>query len=221
MSDRSEDPGAGPLPRLTGRSSSHYTRLARMFAHELGVACEFAPVHDLASLDERSYAGNPALKLPVLSHGGTVVFGAENICRTLAELAPRHAAILWPEDLRDAPARNAQELVWHAMQAQVQLGFGTQIAGLSPDSIYFVKAAAGLRNALGWLDEQVPPILAALPSHDLAMLEVSLFCLLEHLAFRPTVPLASHAQLGDFARAFGQRASAQATAYRFDDPAGD
>jgi glutathione S-transferase len=221
MSARSDDAGVVPLPRITGRSSSHYTRLARMFALELGVACEFAPVYDLASLDERSYAGNPALKLPVLGHGGTVVFGAENICRTLAEVAPRHAVILWPENLRDAPARNAQELVWHAMQAQVQLGFGTQIAGLSPDSIYFVKAAAGLRNALAWLDERVPPIIAALPPHDLGLLEVSLFCLLEHLAFRPTVPLAPYARLGDFARAFAQRASAQATPYRFDAPAGD
>ncbi|MGB5851377.1 MAG: glutathione S-transferase N-terminal domain-containing protein [Rhodanobacter sp.] len=220
MSARSDDAGVDPLPRITGRSSSHYTRLARMFAHELDVACDFAPVYDLASLDERSYAGNPALKLPVLSHGEAVVFGAENICRTLAELAPRHAVILWPEDLRDAPARNAQELVWHAMQAQVQLGFGTQIAGLAPDSIYFVKAATGLRNALAWLDEHAPPIIAALPPHDLAMLEMSLFCLLEHLAFRPTVPLAPYARLGGFARAFGQRASAQATAYRFDAPAG-
>ena len=221
MSARSDDAAASLLPRITGRSSSHYTRLARMFALELGVACEFAPVCDLASLDERSYAGNPALKLPVLDHGGTVVFGAENICRTLAELAPRHAVILWPENLRDASARNAQELVWHAMPAQVQLGFGTQIAGLSPDSIYFVKAAAGLRNALAWLDERVPPIIAALPPHDLSLLQVSLFCLLEHLTFRTTVPLAPYVRLGDFARAFGQRPSARSTVYRFDTPARD
>jgi len=221
MSVRSDEAAASPLPRITGRSSSHYTRLARMFALELDVACEFAPVYDLASLDERSYTGNPALKLPVLSHGGTVVFGTENICRTLAELAPRSAVILWPENLRDAPARNAQELVWHAMQAQVQLGFGTQIAGLSPDSIYFVKAATGLRNALAWLDERAPSIIATLPPHDLGMLEVSLFCLLEHLAFRTTVPLAPYVRLGDFARVFGQRASARSTTYRFDTPARD
>lgn len=220
MPARDDDAGVSPLPRITGRSSSHYTRMARMFAHELGVACEFAPMHDLASLDARDYAGNPALKLPVLSCGEAVVFGAENICRTLAELAPGRAVILWPEDLCDAPARNAQELVWHAMQAQVQLGFGTQIAGLSPDSIYFVKAAAGLRNALAWLDERAPPIIAALPPHDLGMLELSLFCLLEHLAFRTTVPLAPYARLGGFARAFGQRASARSTVYRFDAPAG-
>jgi hypothetical protein len=34
------------------------------------------------------------------------------------------------------------------------------------------------------------------------------------------VPLAPYARLGGFARAFGQRASAQATAYRFDAPSG-
>lgn len=216
MSAQGHGPAVSPVPRITGRSSSHYTRLARMFALELGVACEFAPVHDLASLDARDYAGNPALKLPVLSRGDVVVFGAENICRVLAELAPPRRVIVWPEDVRDASGRNAQELVWHAMQAQVQLGFGTQIARLPADSVYFVKAAAGLRNALAWLDETAPSVIQTLPPHDLSMLEISLFCLVEHLAFRTTVPLAPYARLTGFTREFGRRASARDTAYRFD-----
>jgi glutathione S-transferase len=204
------------IPCITGRSSSHFTRLVRVFALELGVACEFAPVRDLASLDTRDYAGNPALKLPVLTMGGVTVFGAENICCALAESAPQGRRIIWPEDLHDVHARNAQELVWHAMQAQVQLGFGTQIAMLPADSIYFAKAAAGLRNVLAWLDENVQAIIDALPPHDISMLEVSLFCLIEHLAFRATVPLQQYGQLTAFARMFGQRASAQDTPYVFD-----
>jgi len=205
-----------PTLRITGRSSSHFTRLARVFALELGVACEFVPVYDLASLDARDYAGNPALKLPVLTKGTATLFGAENICRVLAESAPEPQRIVWPEDVRDLQARNAQELVWHAMQAQVQLGFGTQIAKLPADSVYFVKAAAGLRNALAWLDETAPSVIQTLPPHDLSMLEISLFCLVEHLAFRTTVPLAPYARLTGFAGEFGRRASARDTAYRFD-----
>lgn len=207
-----------PALRITGRSSSHFTRLARVFALELGVACEFAPVCDLASLDARDYAGNPALKLPVLTRGGATVFGAENICRVLAESAPQPRRIVWPEDLRELQARNAQELVWHAMQAQVQLGFGTQMAKLPADSIYFVKAAAGLCNALAWLDQRLPAVIDALPPRDLSVLEVSLFCLLEHLAFRATVSLAPYGHLTAFAREFGKRASARNTAYLFDVP---
>lgn len=209
-----------PTLRITGRSSSHFTRLVRVFALELGVTCEFAPVYDLASLDARDYAGNPALKLPVLTKGTATVFGAENICRVLAESAAEPRRIVWPEDVRDLQARNAQELVWHAMQAQVQLGFGTQIAKLPADSVYFVKAAAGLRNALAWLDERLQPVIDALPPRDLSVLEVSLFCLIEHLAFRVTVPLAPYAHLAAFAHEFGQRASAQSTTYRFDVPPG-
>jgi hypothetical protein len=41
------------------------------------------------------------------------------------------------------------------------------------------------------------------------MLEVSLFCLIEHLAFRATIPVALHGHLTAFAREFGKRASAQ------------
>ncbi|KZC16225.1 hypothetical protein RHOFW510R12_09435 [Rhodanobacter sp. FW510-R12] len=209
-----------PALRITGRSSSHFTRLARVFAQELGVVCEFAPVYDLASLDMRDYAGNPALKLPVLTRGGVAVFGAENICRVLAESAPQPRRVVWPEDLRDVQARNTQELVWHAMQAQVQLGFGTQVARLPADSIYFVKAAAGLRNALAWLDERLPTVIDALPPRDLSLLEVALFCLVEHLAFRATVPLAPYGHLVAFAREFGRRDSARSTAYLFDVPPG-
>lgn len=210
--------GRSPTLQITGRSSSHFTRLVRVFAQELGVTCEFVPVYDLASLDPRDYAGNPALKLPVLTQGDAVVFGAENICRVLAESAPERRRIVWPEDVHDMQARNAQELVWHAMQAQVQLGFGTQIAKLPADSVYFVKAAAGLRNALAWLDERLPSVIDALPPRDLSVLEVSLFCLVEHLAFRETIPLAPYGRLTAFAREFGKRASAGNTAYRFDVP---
>ncbi len=212
--------GRSPTLRITGRSSSHFTRLVRVFALELGVACEFVPVYDLASLDPRDYAGNPALKLPVLTQGDATVFGAENICRVLAESAPERRRIVWPEDVRDMQARNAQELVRHAMQAQVQLGFGTQVAKLPADSVYFVKAAAGLRNALAWLDERLPSVIDALPPRDLSVLEVSLFCIVEHLAFRATIPLAPYGRLTAFARAFGKRASAGNTAYRFDVPPG-
>lgn len=207
-----------PALRITGRSSSHFTRLVRVFAQELGVVCQFAPVYDLASLDMRDYAGNPALKLPVLTIGGATVFGAENICRVLAGSAPEHRRVVWPEDVRDLQARNAQELVWHAMQAQVQLGFGVQVAKLPADNIYFAKAAVGLRHALQWLDEKLQAVIDTLPPRDLSMLEVSLFCLVEHLAFRATVPLESYGQLTAFAREFGKRASARNTAYLFDVP---
>jgi glutathione S-transferase len=212
--------GRKPAPCIVGRSSSHFTRLVRVFAEELGVACQFAPVYDLSSLDPCDYAGNPALKLPVLRMGDATVFGAENICRTLAGSAPDRRRIVWPEELHDVSARNAQELVWHAMQAQVQLAFGTQVAKLPADSIYFAKSAAGMRNALEWLDEKLPSIIDALPPRDLSMLEASLFCLIEHLAFRATVPLSPYGHLTTLARAFGRRASAQRTPYMFDTPPG-
>jgi len=212
--------GRLPVSYIIGRSSSHFTRLVRVFALELGVVCEFAPVYDLSSLDARDYAGNPALKLPVLKMGDDVIFGAENICRVLATAAPEHRRITWPEDVRGVQARNAQELVWHAMQAQVQLGFGTQIAKLPADNVYFVKAATGLFNVLEWLDERLGMIMEALPPRDLSMLETSLFCLVEHLEFRATVPLTPYDQLTTFARTFGKRTSAQQTPYMFDVPPG-
>src|SRR4051812_28556888 len=76
-----------PTVQIHGRSSSHFTRLTLIFAHELGVAFELVPIHDMTLVDPAVYAGNPALKLPALRRNGSLVLGAENICRTLAELA--------------------------------------------------------------------------------------------------------------------------------------
>lgn len=203
-------------PRLVGRSSSHYTRLARLFAEELGIAYAFEPVHDLASRDPLDYAGNPALKLPVLVLPEGPVFGAENICRTLAARARQPGRILWTEQLPDPRARNAQELVWHGMGAQVQLVFGMQVARLPAENLYFAKAADGFRNALAWLDANLESVLHGLPPRDLSLLEASLFCLLEHLDFRNTLPLAPYRHLAAFAAAWCERPASRRTAYAFD-----
>jgi len=95
--------GMSPTLRSTGRSSSHFTYLVRVFAEELGVACEFVPVHDLASLDPRDYAENPALKLPVLIKGDAVVFGADH-CPS------RLMAVSWlsPGSSRSGPRRDTR-----------------------------------------------------------------------------------------------------------------
>ncbi|AND68863.1 hypothetical protein ATSB10_14090 [Dyella thiooxydans] len=208
------------LPLLIGRSSSHFTRVVRIVAAELGVDLAFQPVYDLGSRDSADYGGNPAMKLPVLRLGSETVFGTENICRTLAERFPGEVRILWTEQLPGPAARNAQEMVWHAMAAQVQLVFGTQAAGLPADNLYFVKAAEGMAQVLAWLDAHVDEVLAGLPPRQLSLLEITLFCLLEHLDFRPTVPLLPYVSLASHVQRLGQRFSARHTAYHFDRPPG-
>jgi glutathione S-transferase len=208
-------------PRLIGRRSSHFTRVTRIFAHELDVALELVPIYDLVAVDAASYADNPARKLPTLERAGSgsKLFGTENICRALAESSPSPRRIVWPEQLPSDVSRNAQELVWHAMAAQVQLAFGTLVNELPAANLYFVKGRAGFVGALEWLDTHLDEALAALPaSRDLSLFEVTLFCLLEHLPFRGTLSLEPYPTLRRFAQAFGQRASAQATPYEFDVP---
>jgi glutathione S-transferase len=205
--------------QIIGRSSSHFTRLSLIFAHELDVPVQLVPIYDMTPTDADTYSGNPALKLPILRAGGTTLFGALNICRKLAELAHSPGRIVWPEALRDDLSRNAQELVWHGMAAQVQLAFGTLIARLPADNIYFVKARSGLAGSLRWLDAHLTAALGALPSpRDLSVFEVSLFCLIEHLGFRQTVDVAPFAALAAFTQEFATRRSAQLTPYRFDTP---
>jgi glutathione S-transferase len=206
---------------LVGRSSSHFTRVAAIYAHELGVPYELTVVHDVLDLDAAIYGGHPGLKIPTLRLGNAALFGTENICRRLAELSGRgrDPRLVWPEDVDADVARNAQELTWHAMAAQVQAVIGTVVAKLPASHPFFAKGRAGLQGTLAWLDAQLPQVLDALPKQrELSLLEVTLFCLVEHLGFRPTLPLTPYPKLLEFAAGFATRPSARATPYRFDAP---
>lgn len=206
--------------QIVGRRSSVFTRLPLIFAEELGVPYELVPIFDMAALGPEVYAGNPALKLPILRIQGTALFGALNICRALDERAERPARVVWPEELRSTLARNAQELVWHAMTAQVQLVMGTAVGKLPADNVYFTKARSGLEGSLQWLDTHVTDVMSELPApRGLSVFEVSLFCLVEHLVFRKTLGgIEAYPALVRFSRSFAERASAKRTAYQFDTP---
>jgi len=205
--------------QIVGRSSSLFTRIPLIFAEELGVPYVLEPIYDMTAVGPEVYAGNPALKLPILRRDGSQpLFGAQNICRVIVERATIAQRVLWPEDLRDDLSRNAQELVWHCAATQVQLVMGTVINKLPAENPFFSKARAGFENSLRWLDAHLAAALGALPSHDLSLFEVSLFCLVEHLQFRPTLPLDSLPALLAFTTDFARRPSARRTAYRYDNP---
>jgi glutathione S-transferase len=203
--------------QIVGRRSSHFTRIARIFAEELGLAYDVVPIYDMTAKSSATYADNPALKLPILRTEDGIVFGTENICRALAERAHESSAIVWPEQLRASISRNAQELVWHCMTAQVQIVFGTLVAKLPAENLYFEKARTGFEGALSWLDAHLPEALNALPSsRQLSLFEASLFCMIEHLHFRQTLPVEPYSGLEAFRKTFAMRPSARNTQYQFD-----
>jgi glutathione S-transferase len=202
---------------IIGRSSSHFTRMVRIFAEELSVPYRLIPVPDMTVVSAEAYGGNPAMKLPVLRMSSSTLFGAQNICRAIAQRSNRKAQIIWPEDLRDSVACNAQEFVWHGMAAQVQIVLGVVICKLSAENVYFVKARDGFEGTLGWLDAHLADVYSHLPAaRDLSLLEVSLFCLVDHLIFRPTVSITPYRALVRFVEEFGKRSSARCTTYHFD-----
>lgn len=205
--------------QIVGRSSSLFTRLPLIFAEELEVPYELVPIYDMTTLAPEVYAGNPALKLPILRTEGGELFGALNICRAIGERATRSARVVWPEELRAVLSRNAQELVWHAMAAQVQLVMGTVVGKLPADNVYFAKAHSGLEGSLQWLDARVTDVISELPSpRGISVFEASLFCLVDHLVFRKTLGVEAYPALVRFAQEFAERPAAKRTAYRFDTP---
>ncbi len=202
--------------QIVGRRSSPYTRMTLIFAEALQLPYELVPIYDMTDLERDGYAGNPALKLPILRRGAAVLFGTLNICHALAETAQRPADIVWPEQLRDDRSRNAQELVWHCLSAQIQIIMGTLVGKLPADNVFFVKLRTGMANSLQWLDAHHASTIAALPPRDLSVYEVALFCLVEHLDWRGTMSIDAYPALREFTRTFGATTPAQRTPYQFD-----
>jgi glutathione S-transferase len=210
----------GPDFTLIGRSSSSFTRIARIFATEFGVPHGFRVVPSLLSLDVSDYGGNPALKLPSLETAQGTWFGASSICRVLSKHARVPRRVVWPEALEEPLVANAQELTLVALSTEVAL-IMSAVGGQSGDgreaTPHAVKMRKSLVDTLAWLDAHLDRALAALPGErDLSYFEVSLFCLVTHLEFRDVVPTGPYAALGAFARRFVERPAAQQTAYRFD-----
>lgn len=208
-------------PVLVGRSSSVFTRVARIFALELGIEHAFRVVPDLLASEAERYGGNPALKLPTLLAPSGSWFGSLTICRELARLTRRAPHLVWPEDLLEPDLANAQELTVQAMSTEVALIMAQQGTPAEPaasaESPYQRKLRQSLANTLAWLEEHVSEFPSRLPaSRDLSYLEVTLFCLLTHLEFREVVPLLAYQGLAEFQRAFSERSSAKATPYHFD-----
>lgn len=207
-----------PRIQIIGRQSSHYTRVVRMLALELGIDAPLAPILDLMSTDPATYAGNPALKLPALRVGDDTVWGSQNACRLLArQVDGGETRLFWPEEAYTPLLMNAHEVVAHAMAAQVEVVFHEIVSKRPPDAASR-KRRESLINCLAWLDAHLDAIRAQLPADRIALLDLMLFCLLEHLPFRNPVDLSGLPQLTAFVAGFGARASAQATPYRFDAP---
>jgi glutathione S-transferase len=203
---------------LFGRSSSHFTRITRIVAHECSIEYAFRIVRDLNSRSTDDYGGNPALRIPTLRVGEASWFGALNIARELERRSRRRCHVIWPEQLTTPIAADAQELVLQSMATEVALvmaGKNAQDGEYEP--AHTGKMQLSLHNMLEWLDQHVGMALATLPpERDLSYLEVSLYCLLTHLEFRRVLTTGSYHALTDFVTFFGARDSALATAFQFD-----
>jgi glutathione S-transferase len=156
------------------------------------------------------------MRVPVLETPDGVWFGSLPICRELGRRATAARRIVWPESSEARVTCNAQELVSQAMSVEVTLVVDG-LSGGDPVDRHPVKLRQGMTNMLSWLDTNLSEALRALPAdRDVSFLEVSLFCLIGHIEFRDIVPTAPYTNLRAFCARFGDRSSAQQTAYRFD-----
>jgi glutathione S-transferase len=197
---------------LVGRSSSHFTRTARIFAHELGVPYRFRPVLDIGARDAAAYGDNPALKVPVLVDEHGALFGTENICRALAHRSGKRDRVVLRGDVADRLVANAEEMVLHAMNSAVTIIMSAGDGRPPPP-----KVRPSLENALAFLDGHVEKVRASLPpDRVLSFWEATLFCVVRHLPFREVMQVDAYGNLLAFCREFEQREGARATPYRFD-----
>jgi glutathione S-transferase len=208
---------AATSPELTivGRSTSHFTRVTRIFAAEARVEFAFQVVPDLRLSAQADYAGNPALKVPILRTARGEWFGSLNICRELWRRSADKPRVVWPEELEQPLLANAQELVLQAMSTEVTL-LMSRFFGES-DGPHAAKLVQSLTNSVEWLERHVDEALSQLPAHrDLSYLELTLYCLVRHLPFRQALSTDPYERLNAFCRGYEARPSVIDTPYRVD-----
>jgi glutathione S-transferase len=202
---------------LAGRSSSHFTRLARIFAIESGCDFEFELLEDLASTNAENYSGNPSLTIPALLVDREPVLGSVNICRRFAELSGQRERYSLPEDFIGSQLlQNAHELVMTGMSAQVTIVFSTLFANIAKENGLVMKSQQRLNGLLAWLNTNWQEILAQIPQEKLSTIEAGLFCLLEHIDFRRTEGITIGDELRKFVTNFGAKQSAKDTPFKMD-----
>jgi glutathione S-transferase len=202
---------------LVGRSSSHFSRVARIYAAELEVPCAFEPVLEIGAADPQVFGDNPSLRVPSLRTPEDTWFGALNVCRELARRSALDAVLLWPEDLSEPLTANAQELTLEGMAAEVTVVMA-RLASLGDEHPALAKPLARVHGCATWLDTHLDAALARLPERRLSFLEVTAFCFASHLEFRQFLKLESLPRLRAFTSAFAARPCAERTPYRFDAP---
>ncbi len=204
---------SGDVPTIVGRSSSHFTRLTRIFAAELGVPYSFRVVKDLLDRELATYGGNPALRIPVLMLDGQNYFGSLNICRRFSEMSP-HVSIEWPEDLAQVEDRNACEVVLQAMSTGVSQIMASR-GGVERTSPYCVKLQESLDGSLRWLESYVGRR-SADSRFDVRYLDMALLCLVSHLVFKDSIDLTKLPEIRAFVGSASSRQSVKETAYCYD-----
>jgi len=142
--------------RLFGRSSSHFTRIARIFAIELELALEFVPIRDLMSTDPADYGDNPALKMPTLETFEGSWFGSLGICRELTRHSELNLDIVWPDQLETPLTSNSQEMVLQAMATEVAL-LMARASGVPGHDAPQAKLRPTLPGPRKWTRSRVPP----------------------------------------------------------------
>lgn len=201
-------------PIIVGRSSSHFTRVLRLFAEECGVPYDFRVVPSLLSLDAADYGGNPGLRLPNLVTAAGTAFGSLPCCRLVERMRREPIRMLWPEQTPSLLPANALELTVQAMSTEVSLILVEAAGGHT--SRYGEKLRVALAGMVAWLDTNLPEVLGQLPLRDLSYFELALFCLVDHLEFREVMSMARYARLCAFRERFAERPAAVATAFMFD-----
>ena len=200
--------------RLFGRSTSHFTRVVTIFAHEVGFEYELVPIRKLRGMDPDAYGSHPGLKMPTMHFDSDVTYGAVNICREIARRTGKVDAVEWPYSrIDDAASANFDEIVFQAMSTQVAAVMAKEVARVDAENILLTKSLAGLTGMMQWLNANFAAYRRSQTAEKLSITEIALFCLLEHIKFRRSIGTEALFALNDFAKSFASRASAASTDY--------
>jgi glutathione S-transferase len=190
--------------KLYGTPTSHFARKVRILLDLYSVPYEFVDVGNVAEGDMEKFAGNPLMKVPILSDGTSWLIESDHIANDIVQKFDSTDRYL--VRARDPWALNIRAVLNGIMSEEVKVILARRTGVPIEQYRFFDDAREAIFNGLQWLEENASRFNIDSPRYQ----EFHLVCAWEHLEYFDFA-ISSHTQLKNIVASVNQNKTVQKT----------
>lgn len=169
--------------KLIATPLSHFARKARLLLDLYEADYEFVDIVSVIETDTKHFAGNPLMKVPILSDGENWLIESDYIAAYIVKkLDQSDRYNVETQNLFDL---NARAVMNGIMADEAKYILARRMKTPVEDSAYFSKALKSISEGMGWLEDNSNKF----DSKNFKYKELHLYCLWQHLEYYQLVEM--------------------------------